>query len=233
MFGESPTTGNSPHPAASACCHTLSRPLHTCHSTHWHTQSFPACRGRQPEGRSWQSESQGTHIRLAFSPNSSPRRVNWLSLVCAEEYSISSIDVVMLTPHDYSGAFQGGYSVKVPVSFKMPRENTKQCVSLGIRELVELFRKLWNPQLRQDLNWDRWLAWLKLHDIVSQVWARSLVLFPVALSCLSCGFHNFLNTKKSEVMIEIIESGQAHMLSTSHHIRNNVSVNPKWEYETE
>ena len=41
-----------------------------------------------------------------------------MCLVGVEEYTlpITSIDVVLFTPHDYSGAFQGGYSARFTAS---------------------------------------------------------------------------------------------------------------------
>ena len=53
-----------------------------------------------------------------FSPDINLRRVHWMSLVGVEEYRlpIASIAAVLPTPHDYSGAFEGGYSARFTAS---------------------------------------------------------------------------------------------------------------------
>ena len=52
-----------------------------------------------------------------LSPDNS-LRVHRISLVGVEEYRlpITSIDVALPTPHDYSGTFQGGYSARFTAS---------------------------------------------------------------------------------------------------------------------
>ena len=53
-----------------------------------------------------------------LSLENSLRRVHWMCLVGVEENTlpITSIDVALPTPHDYSGAFQGGCSARFTAS---------------------------------------------------------------------------------------------------------------------
>ena len=62
-----------------------------------------------------------------FSPEKPLQRVHWISLVDVEEYRlpITSIDVVLPTPHDCSGAFQRGYSARFTASRRALKEAGK------------------------------------------------------------------------------------------------------------
>ena len=79
-----------------------------------------------------------------FSTKNCLRRVHWIRLLSVEEYRlpITNTDVVLSTPHDSNGTFEGGYSAKFTASrrvlkgarrdsvpFKNSREH--QCIALA------------------------------------------------------------------------------------------------------